>query len=58
MSFKRSKNCTIVNPKPTSVIAIRIQAIIVISSAKRVLSQAKWLLTDSLSRDLSVAQDA
>ena len=30
-------------------LAIRIQAIIVISSAKRVLSQAKWLLTASRS---------
>src|SRR5688572_1308592 len=48
MSFKRSKNSTMVNPKPINVVAVRTHAIIVISSANRVLSHAKWLATDSL----------
>jgi hypothetical protein len=41
MWFKRSKNCTIVKPKPISAVAVRIQDMSVRSVLIRVRSQEK-----------------
>src|SRR5439155_25483819 len=41
-SFKRSKNCTMVKPKPIRAIAVRTQAMSVRSMLRRVRIHEKW----------------